>query len=303
VARRLAAEADVVIENFKVGGLARFGLDYASVAAENPGVVYASVTGFGQDGPYAARPGYDFIIQGMGGIMDLTGEPDGPPQKPGVAHADLFTGLYGTVAVLAALRARERTGRGQWIDLGLLDVQLAVLANQAANYLIGGVVPRRMGNAHPNIAPYQVFTAADGPLVIACGNDGQFARLCAGLGLALHHDPRFRSNEDRVAHRGALVAALEARIGRMPRAEVLAAMEGAGVPAGPINTVAGAFAEPQAVARGAAQAIGGSASPRSPMRFSEAEVGADLPPPRLDEHGPAIRAALADAAGWPARHG
>jgi crotonobetainyl-CoA:carnitine CoA-transferase CaiB-like acyl-CoA transferase len=161
-----------VVENFKVGGLVRFGLDYHGVAAENPGVIYASVTGFGQDGPLAGRPGYDFIIQAMGGIMDLTGEPDGPPERPGVAYADLFTGLYGTVAVLAALRRRERTGCGQWIDLGLFDVQLAVLANQAAQYLIGGAVPRRMGNAHPNIVPYQVFEAADGPLVIACGNDG-----------------------------------------------------------------------------------------------------------------------------------
>jgi crotonobetainyl-CoA:carnitine CoA-transferase CaiB-like acyl-CoA transferase len=299
VARRLAAAADVVIENFKVGGLARFGLDYAGVAAENPGVVYASVTGFGQDGPYAPRAGYDFIIQAMGGIMDLTGEPDGPPQKPGVAHADLFTGLYGTVAVLAALRLRDRTGQGQWIDLGLFDVQLAVLANQAANYLTGGAVPRRMGNAHPNITPYQVFEAADGPLVIACGNDGQFARLCAGLGVELHRDPRFRTNPDRLAHRAELVAALAARIAGLPRAEVLAAMDAGGVPAGPINTVAEAFAEPQAVARGAVQEIAGARSTRSPMRFSAAEVGTVLPPPRLDEHGRAIRAALAAGARWP----
>ena len=184
LARRLAAGAEVVIENFKVGGLAKFGLDYASVAAGNPGVVYASVTGFGQDGPLASRAGYDFIIQAMGGIMDLTGEPDGPPQKPGVAYADLFTGLYGTVAVLAALRLRDRTGRGQWIDLALFDTQLAVLANQAASHLIGGTAPRRMGNAHPSIVPYQVFDADDAPLVIACGNDGQFARLCAALDLA-----------------------------------------------------------------------------------------------------------------------
>ena len=171
----------------------------------NPRVIYASITGFGQDGPLAARAGYDFIVQAMGGIMDLTGEPEGPPQKPGVAYADLFTGLYGTIAVLAALALSERTGRGQWIDLGLFDAQLAVLANQAANHLIGGTTPRRMGNAHPNIAPYQVFEAADGPLVIACGNDGQFARLCAGLGLALHRDPRFATNRDRLAHRAALV--------------------------------------------------------------------------------------------------
>jgi crotonobetainyl-CoA:carnitine CoA-transferase CaiB-like acyl-CoA transferase len=299
LARRLAAAADVVVENFKVGGLVRFGLDYESVAAENPGVVYASVTGFGQDGPLAGRPGYDFIIQAMGGIMDLTGEPDGPPEKPGVAHADLFTGLYGTIAVLAALRQRERTGRGQWIDLGLFDVQLAVLANQAAQYLIGGVVPRRMGNAHPNIVPYQVFEAADGPLVIACGNDGQFARLCEGLGLDLHRDGRFRSNADRIAHREAVVGAIAARLAVMQRAEALAALEAGGVPAGPINSVAEAFAEPQAVARGAVLEVGGSRAPRSPMRFSGAELAAELPPPRLDEHGSAIRAALTAGNRWP----
>ena len=301
LARRLAGGADVLIENFKVGDLARYGLDHASVAATNPGVVYASVTGFGQDGPLAARPGYDFVVQAMGGIMDLTGDPDGPPQKPGVAYADLFTGLYGAVAVLAALSLRDRTGRGQWIDLSLFDTQLAVLANQAANHLIGGLVPRRMGNTHPNIAPYQVFEAADGPLVIACGNDGQFVRLCEGLGLDLHDDPRFRRNRDRLAHRAALVAALTARIAGLPRAEVLAAMAAGGVPAGPINTVAEAFAEPQARARGMVQEVGGSGSPRLPIRFSDAEAAADLPPPRLDEHGAAIRAALAAGADWPGR--
>jgi crotonobetainyl-CoA:carnitine CoA-transferase CaiB-like acyl-CoA transferase len=301
LARRLAGAADVVVENFKVGGLRRFGLDYASVAAGNAGVIYASVTGFGQTGPWAPRPGYDFIVQAMGGIMDLTGEPDGEPQKPGVAYADLFTGLYGTIAVLAALQLRGRTGQGQWIDLGLFDAQLAVLANQAANYLIGGAAPRRMGNAHPNIVPYQVFAAADGPLVIACGNDGQFARLCEGLGLALHRDARFATNPARLAHRGELVAALAARLAGLRRGDVLAAMEAAGVPAGPINTVGEAFAEPQAAARGAVQEIGGSRSPRSPMRFSDAALAADLPPPRRDEHGPAIRAALAAGQPWPPR--
>ncbi len=295
--RAMAAGADVLIENFKVGGLARFGLDHASLAAANPRLVTVSVTGFGQDGPYAQRAGYDFIIQAMGGIMDVTGEPDGPPEKPGVAYADLFTGMYGTVAVLAALQLRERTGRGQRIDLGLFDTQLAVLANQATSYLIGGAVPRRMGNAHPAIVPYQVFEAADGPLVIACGNDGQFARLWAELGLA--PDPRFRSNPERIAHRGEVAAAIAARLAGMRRTEVLAAMERAGVPAGPINSVAEAFAEPQAVARGAVQEAGGSRAPRSPMRFSDAELACELPPPRLDEHGDAIRAALATGAGWP----
>lgn len=300
LARRLAAGADVVLENFKLGGLAKFGLDHASVSATNPGVVYCSITGFGQDGPYAARPGYDFIIQGMGGLMDLTGEPDGAPQKVGLACADLFTGLYGTVAVQAALLMRASTGRGQWIDMALFDAQLAVLANQATNWLIGGRLPRRMGNAHPNIAPYQVFEAADGPLVVACGNDGQFVRLCAALGLPLAADPRFALNRDRVAHRDALTALLAPTLAALPRAAVLAALEAAGVPAGPINTVAEAFADPQAQARGMVQDVGGSRAPRSPMRFSDAALAADRPPPRLDADGAAIRAALATGARWPA---
>jgi crotonobetainyl-CoA:carnitine CoA-transferase CaiB-like acyl-CoA transferase len=300
LARRLAAAADVVLENFKVGGLAKYGLDYASVAEGNPGVVYCSVTGFGQDGPWAPRPGYDFIIQAMGGIMDLTGEPEGAPQKPGVAYADLFTGLYGTIAVQAALAQRARTGRGQHVDMALFDTQLAVLANQASNWLIGGRVPRRMGNSHPNIVPYQVFQAADGPLVIACGNDGQFARLCVELGLELHRDARLAMNRGRLEHRAEVIGALSARLAGMKRAEVLAAMEAAGVPAGPINTVAEAFAEPQAEARGMVQAIGGSRSPRSPMRFSDAEPATDRPPPELDAHGAAIREALAGGADWPA---
>jgi crotonobetainyl-CoA:carnitine CoA-transferase CaiB-like acyl-CoA transferase len=297
--RDLAAGADVLLENFKVGGLVRHGLDYAACARLNPGLIYASVTGFGQEGPEAQRPGYDFVIQAMGGIMDLTGEPDGPPEKPGVAYADLFTGLYGTIAVLAALRLRDRTGLGQWIDLALFDTQLAVLANQAANHLIGGAVPHRMGNAHPNIVPYQVFDAADGPLVIACGNDSQFERLCTGLGLDLHRNPRFCANRDRLANRTALLAILEPAIAARPRASVLAVLHAAGVPAGAINTVSEAFAEPQAVARGIVQEIGGSRSARSPMRFSAAETAADRAPPRLDEHGPAIRAALAAGADWP----
>lgn len=299
LARRLAAGADVVIENFKLGGLAKFGLDYASVAATNPGAVYCSITGFGQDGPYAARAGYDFIIQAMGGIMDLTGTPEGEPQKPGVAYADLFTGLYGVVAIEAALLMRTRTGRGQWIDMALFDTQLAVLANQATNWLIGGRLPRRMGNAHPNIAPYQVFAAADGPIVIACGNDGQFARLCAALDLQLDADPRFATNRERVAHRDALLDALEPALAAQPRSDILAALEAAGVPAGPINTVAEAFADPQAEARGMVLELDGSRAPRSPMRFSDAALASDLPPPRRDADGSAIRAALASGAIWP----
>jgi crotonobetainyl-CoA:carnitine CoA-transferase CaiB-like acyl-CoA transferase len=300
LARRLARGADVLVENFRVGSLAKFGLDHAAVSADNPGIVYCSVTGFGQDGPYAARAGYDFIIQAMGGIMDLTGEPEGAPQKPGVAFADIFTGLYGTIAILAALEQRRRTGLGQWIDMSLFDTQLAVLANQATNWLIGGRLPRRMGNAHPNIVPYQVFEAADGPLVIACGNDGQFARLCAALDLDLHEDPRLARNRDRLAHREEVVGAIAARLAGMPRDQVLAAAEAAGVPAGPINTVAEAFADPQAVHRGMIQEIGPSRAPRSPMRFSRAALAADRPPPMLDADGAAIRSALAAGEDWPA---
>ncbi|MBP7242479.1 CaiB/BaiF CoA-transferase family protein [Amaricoccus sp.] len=301
LARRLAAGADVVLENFKLGGLVRYGLDYASVAATNPAVVYCSVTGFGQTGPYAPRAGYDFIIQAMGGIMDLTGEPAGEAQKPGVAYADLFTGLYGTIAVEAALLMRERTGRGQWIDMALFDTQLAVLANQATNWLIGGKLPRRMGNAHPNIAPYQVLQAADGPFVLACGNDGQFVKLCALLGLDLPADPRFTLNRDRVANRAALIEALAPALAARSRADLLAALETAGVPAGSINTVAEAFADPQAEARGMTQEIDGSRAPRSPMRFSDAALAAEAPPPRLDADGAAIRAALGSGASWPSQ--
>jgi crotonobetainyl-CoA:carnitine CoA-transferase CaiB-like acyl-CoA transferase len=207
--------------------------------------------------------------------------------------------MYGTVAVLAAPHLRERTRRGQRIDLGLFDTQLAVLANQATSYLIGGAVPRRMGNAHPAIVPYQVFEAADGPLVIACGNDGQFARLCAALGLTLHQDPRFTQNRGRLEHRAALLAALAPAFAARSRAVTLAAMDRAGVPAGSINTVAEAFADPQAAHRGMTQEIGGSRAPRSPIRFSDAELATDRPPPQPDEHGAAIRAALAAGADWP----
>ena len=207
--KALAAEADVLIENFKVGGLAKYGLDYPRLSALNPGLVYCSITGFGQDGPYADRAGYDFIIQGMGGAMSLTGEPDGAPQKSGIAYADLFTGLYATVAILAALRERDRTGKGAHIDMALLDSQVGVLANQALNWMVSGKVPRRMGNGHANLVPYQAFETADGPVIVAVGNDRQFARLCAILGLAaLAEDARFRTNPARVVNRAALIPVL-----------------------------------------------------------------------------------------------
>jgi crotonobetainyl-CoA:carnitine CoA-transferase CaiB-like acyl-CoA transferase len=264
--RALTAEADVVIENFKVGGLTRYGLDHASLARINPRLITCSISGFGQDGPYAARAGYDFMIQAMGGIMDLTGEPDGAPQKTGVAFADIFTGLYASTAILAALRGRDVTGRGAHIDLALLDVQVAVLANQAMNYLVSGEVPHRMGNAHPNIAPYQGFAAADGHLVVAVGNDRQFASLCAVLALPdLARDVRFATNATRVGNRDALTALLAASIALRGRDELLVALAAGGVPAGPINAVAEAFADPQVIARGMKIERGGVPGVASPI--------------------------------------
>ena len=249
--RRLAGHSHILIENFKVGGLAKYGLDYAGLQPLNPALVYCSVTGFGQTGPYRHRAGYDFMIQAMGGIMDLTGDPAGDPQKIGVAFADIFSGLYGVVGVLAALRQAEATGIGAHVDIALLDVQVGVLANQAMNYLASGRAPRRMGNAHPNIVPYQTFAVADGFVVIAVGNDGQFARLAAVLGQpALAQDIRFATNPARVEHRADLVPVLADLIRTIPRDALLAALEREGVPCGPINTVADVFADPQVVARG-----------------------------------------------------
>ncbi len=249
--RALAAGADVVIENFKVGGLARYGLDFSSLSTINPGLIYCSITGFGQTGPYASRAGYDFIIQGMGGAMSLTGEPDGAPQKAGIAYADIFTGLYSTVAILAALRERDRTGIGAHIDMALLDTQVAVLANQALNWMISGKVPHRMGNGHANLVPYQAFKVADGEVIVAVGNDRQFARLCQILGLAeLAQHERFRTNPARVANRAALIPLLESAMRTRGRQEFSGALEAAGIPAGPINTVDAVFADPHVVARG-----------------------------------------------------
>jgi len=250
--RALVATADVVIENYKVGGLARYGLDHGALSAVRPGLVTCSITGFGQDGPYAHRAGYDFIIQAMGGAMSLTGEPDGAPQKSGVAYADLFTGVYAAVAILAALRRRDLTGEGAHIDMALLDTQVAVLANQALNLMAGASVPTRMGNGHANLVPYQVFETADGALVIAVGNDGQFARLCGVLGLDLHADPRFATNPARVTHRRELIPAVQAAVATWRKADLYEALEAAGIPAGPINALDEVFADPQVVARGMA---------------------------------------------------
>ncbi len=279
--KSLAAEADVLIENFKLGGLAKYGLDYASLSALNPRLIYCSITGFGQDGPYAARPGYDFVIQGMSGLMHVTGEPGREPQKAGVAFADVFTGLYATVAIQSALIMRERTGAGQHVDMALFDVMTAAMANQATNALFGGQ-PARMGNAHPNVAPYAVFPVSDGWFILAVGNDGQFARACDVLGLAAEQgDPRFASNEGRLAHREALTEAITIATQRWTRDALLAAFEAANVPAGPINSVNQALADPQIIARGmlvdAGKCDGGTLPAlRAPIRFS----GASLAPPR-----------------------
>jgi glutaryl-CoA transferase len=292
IVRRLAQEADVLIENFKVGGLAKYGLDYPALAAINPRLVYCSVTGFGQTGPYAHRPGYDFIIQGMGGIMDLTGEPDGSPQKIGVAFADIFTGTYGTIAVLAALRQRDQTGHGQHIDMALLDSMVGVLANQSLNYLVSGQVPHRMGNAHPNIVPYQTFAVSDGYVIIAVGNDTQFARLCEYLGVGqLAADPSYASNAARVGNRAQLIGILSERLVHHPRDALLAALEERGIPAGPINTIADVFADPQVVHRGM-QVDLGIPTVRTPIRFSAAELSLRRSAPRLGEHTQEILAEI-----------
>ena len=275
--RALAAEADVLIENFKLGGLAKYGLDYASLSALNPGLIYCSITGFGQDGPYAPRPGYDFVVQGMGGIMDLTGDPAGEPQKIGVAFADVFTGLYATVAIQSALIMRQRTGTGQHIDMALLDVMTGVLANQAMNALFGAH-PTRMGNAHPNVAPYAAFPVSDGWFILAVGNDSQFKSCCDVLGLTeARDDPRFASNGGRITHREALTPLIAAATAQWKRDNLLAAFEAANVPAGPINSVNQALADPQVTHRGMVIDVArpdGTHFPgvRAPIRFSDASL-------------------------------
>jgi formyl-CoA transferase len=287
--RDLAANADVVVENFKVGGLAKFGLDAASLRAANPRLVYASITGFGQDGPYAERAGYDFIIQGMGGMMSVTGlpddEPGGGPMRAGVAIADLFTGMYTAVAIIAALYGREKTGEGATIDLALFDTQLAVMANQASNALVSGKDPPRQGNTHPNIVPYQPFAAADQPIIIAIGNDRQFARLAEICGHPEWvSDARFASNSERVAHRSEMVALVRDAISRQPAAEWLEKLEKAGIPAGPINSIRQALEDVQAQHRRMVRTLAGMPLVGSPVRLDGERADSDLPPPGLGEH-------------------
>ena len=309
--RQLAAEADVVLENYKVGQLARYGLDYASLSALNPRLVYCSVTGYGQTGPMAGAAGYDFAIQATGGLMSVTGEKDGTPgsqpQKVGVAVADLFTGLYATTAILATLIERGRTGRGRHIDAALLDVQVAMLANQASNYLVGGLVPKRMGNAHMNVVPYQVFATQDGHIVLAVGNDGQFARFCELAGdSALAQDERYTSNAGRITNRDTLIPVLAGWMLQRTTQAWIDLLEPNAVPCAPILTLPGVFQHPQVVARGVLSPMDvGADRPMplvaNPMRFDGQRAIADQPPPGLDAQGDAIRAALAQQAGWPGR--
>jgi crotonobetainyl-CoA:carnitine CoA-transferase CaiB-like acyl-CoA transferase len=298
ILRELAAKADVVLENFKVDGLKTYGLDYKSLAAINPRLVYCSITGFGQDGPYAARAGYDFLIQGMGGLMSVTGRADSEdgagPQKVGVALTDILTGLYAGNAILAALLHREKTGQGQHIDLALLDVQVACLANQAMNYLVSGKAPQRMGNGHPNIVPYQDFPTADGDMILAIGNDGQFTRFCelAGHG-EWAGDERFATNAARVKHRAELLPLLRQATVMKTTAEWIALLESAAVPCGPINDLAAVFADPQVSHRrlhvDLPHAAGGKAPQvANPIRYSVTPVAYDRAPPTLGQDTEAI---------------
>jgi crotonobetainyl-CoA:carnitine CoA-transferase CaiB-like acyl-CoA transferase len=286
--RRMIPHCQILVENFKTGGLKKFGLDYAAAAKLNPALVYCSITGFGQDGPYAHRPGYDYMIQAMGGLMSLTGEPQGEPMKSAVAVADLFTGMYASTSILAALRHAERTGQGQHIDISLLDCQIAMLANLGMNYLVSGEKPERLGNAHASIAPYQVFETADGHVVLAVGNDGQFQDFCAVAGLALADDSRFAHNAARVTHRAALTADLAAAMRKRTSAEWVAALEGAGVPCGPINTLPQVFADPHVIARKATEQMTRSDGTQvtltaSPIRMSATPPVARCAPPHLGE--------------------
>lgn len=293
IARALAARCDVMIENYKFGDMKRYGLDYEALAKANPRLVYCSITGFGQTGPYRERAGYDFMIQAMGGLMSVTGErdalPGGGPQKCGVPIADLMTGMYATVAIVAALRSRDQSGAGQYIDMALLDTQVAWLANQALNYLVSGEVPKRWGNAHPNLTPYQSFPTRDGNLILAIGNDGQFRRFCEVAELPIASDPRFVDNRARLANREALVAIIAEAMATRTTADWMRALEEKGVPCGPINTVDQVFSDPQVAARGLrfdlAHSAGGSVPQvANPIKFSRTAIEYRQPPPRLGEH-------------------
>lgn len=300
--RKLVATCDVVLENFKVGGLKRYGLDYESLKQVKPDLVYCSITGFGQNGPYAKRAGYDFLLQGMGGLMDITGKPDnepgGGPVKVGVAVVDLFTGMYAATSILSALIGRDRSGKGTWIDVALMDVQVSMLANQALNYLTSGKPPTRLGNSHPNIVPYQAFATADGHIILAVGNDAQFQRFCEVAGVPqLTADVRFATNHQRVQNRKLLIPQIETLIQMQPSAFWLDALEREGVPCGPINNIEEVFADPQVQYRGMKMHMehpvaGDMNLVSNPIRFNDKPLNADLPPPKLGEHTAALLSEL-----------
>jgi crotonobetainyl-CoA:carnitine CoA-transferase CaiB-like acyl-CoA transferase len=292
IVKKLAARSDVLIENFKFGGLAKYGLDYKSLAPDNPRLVYCSITGFGQDGPYAHRAGYDLLVQGMSGIMDITGPADGEPHRIGVAFADVFTGVYSALAITAALKERETTGKGSHIDMALLDSLTGVLANQALFYLVSGTPPRRMGNAHPTVVPYQTFPCSDGHVLVACGNDGQFVKMMAVLGAPeMAQDERYRTNAARVVNRATLIPRLYELTPKFTRAQLCDKLEAVSVPAGPINSIADAFADPQVIARGMridrphpASRSGSIPGVRSPITINGRRAAADRAPPQVGEH-------------------
>ena len=296
IVTKLAARSDILIENFKVGGLAKFGLDYASLSKVNPRLVYCSVTGFGQDGPYASRAGYDLMAQGMGGIMDITGTADGEPTRAGVPVADIFTGVYSVIGVLAGIIQRERTGCGCLVDTSLLDSQVGVLANQALNYLVSGKVPERIGNAHPNIVPYQVFPVADGHVIVAVGNDGQFAKFCGVIGEpGLAKDPAYLTNADRLGHRAELVAKLSALTRKMSQADLLAGLEAVGVPSGPINRLDQVFSDAQVIHRGMKLSLASDEAKagtipgvRTPIMLDTVPMASGRTAPKLGEHSAEI---------------
>ena len=296
IVHKLAKRSDVLIENFKVGGLAKFGLDYKSLAAENPRLIYCSVTGFGQDGPYAKRAGYDLMAQGMGGMMDLTGMADGPPTRVGVAISDVFTGCYSVIGILAALAEREKTGKGCYVDCALVDSTVGVLANQALNYLVSGEVPKRIGNSHPNIVPYQEFPVADGHVIVATGNDNQYVKFCNVLGAPeLAQNPAYKDNVGRLSHRNELVRKLSTLTKKMKRDDLLAKLEAQGVPAGPINNLEQVFNDPQVVYRGmklnlpsAAAKSGSIPGVRTPIVMDGWKAASERPSPRLGEHAAEI---------------
>jgi crotonobetainyl-CoA:carnitine CoA-transferase CaiB-like acyl-CoA transferase len=292
IVRKLAARSDILIENFKVGGLAKFGLDYASLSKVNPRLIYCSVTGFGQTGPNAARAGYDLMAQGIGGFMDLSGMADGEPTRAGVPVSDIFTGVYAVVGILAALAQRERTGKGCHVDAALVDSTVGVLANQALNYLVSGDVPKRIGNSHPNIVPYQVFEASDGYIIVATGNDRQYQQFCNVLGApALAKDPAYLTNTDRLAKRSELIGKLSPLVKRMKRDDLLAKLEAVTVPAGPINNLAQVFNDPQVVHRGMKlelpsdeAADGKIPGVRTPIMIDNAPMASPNPAPKLGQH-------------------